>query len=55
MAEDAAVGSDEDDDGDGEQEGTLRESGFIPPHVLARRRVSQEGGAEVGWRSLATS
>lgn len=55
MAEDAVVESDEEEDEDGEQEGTLRESGFIPPHVLARRRASQEGGAEVGWRSLATS
>jgi hypothetical protein len=37
------------DDEDEEQEGT-----FVPPHVLASR-ASQDGGPEVGWRSLARS
>jgi len=48
---DEAVDADEEEDDGGE--GTLRESGFVPPHVLAGRRESKEGNADVGWRSLA--
>lgn len=48
---DEVIDGDEDDDG--ANEGTLRESGFIPPHVLAGRRGSKEGNSESGWRSLA--
>jgi hypothetical protein len=39
---------------DGENEGTLREGRFVPPHVIARR-ASHGEGPEVGWRSLAPS
>jgi hypothetical protein len=52
LADEAVDGDEGDDDG---AEGTLRESGFIPPHVLAGRRSSKEGNADVGWRSLAPS
>lgn len=44
--ESMADGAEDDEDGE-EQEGT-----FVPPHVIARR-ASQDGGPEVGWRSLA--
>ena len=41
------AGEDEEED----EQGTLRESGFVPPHVAARRQ-SNGDGPEVGWRSL---
>lgn len=34
-----------------EEEGTLREERFVPPHIVVRRE-DRQAGAEVGWRSL---
>jgi hypothetical protein len=32
---------DEDEDEEGDQQGTLRQSGFVPPHVIARNRQTK--------------
>ncbi|WVW85702.1 hypothetical protein I302_107740 [Kwoniella bestiolae CBS 10118] len=52
---------DECDDEEGENggdEGTLRDKGFVPPHVLARKNEKDKEREElpdVGWRSLVSS
>ncbi|ORX38595.1 hypothetical protein BD324DRAFT_649953 [Kockovaella imperatae] len=51
--ESLADDADEDDEADGEDEGTLRDSKFIPPHELIRKEEGKQG-PEVGWRSLAS-
>jgi hypothetical protein len=42
---------DEETQEEGEDEGTLREERFVPPHIVVRRE-DRQAGAEVGWRSL---
>lgn len=41
----------EDEDAEDLDEGTLRESRFLPPHVIARKESM--GERDVGWRSMA--
>ncbi|WVQ74839.1 hypothetical protein IAR50_004446 [Cryptococcus sp. DSM 104548] len=52
----ADAANDEEDNGSGAVEageGTLKDKGFVPPHVLARK-ADKEQLPNVGWRSMAS-
>ncbi|WRT68323.1 uncharacterized protein IL334_005299 [Kwoniella shivajii] len=49
-----SLGDDDDEDETEEDQGTLRDKGFVPPHVLARKG-DKEQLPNVGWRSMVSS